>query len=85
MSRDDRLVALKQVGHLGKRQPGGLALEADLDAGATVLGLVEEELGRALGEVGRADPLEALPRSNTCESLMTWPAMSDSTNQLWDE
>lgn len=42
--RDHRLIALEELRHLPERKPGGLAGEADLDSGATVLGLVEEEL-----------------------------------------
>jgi hypothetical protein len=41
---DDGLVALEQLGHLPERQPGGIAVEADLEAHLSVLGLVEEEL-----------------------------------------
>ena len=50
---DDRLVALEQLGHLPERQPDGLAVEADLDAGAAVLGLVEEELRLGTSDVRR--------------------------------
>jgi hypothetical protein len=35
--RDDRLVALEELGHLPEGQPGGLAFEADLDLRAAVL------------------------------------------------
>jgi hypothetical protein len=45
VARDDRLVSLKQLGHLAKRQPGRLAIEANLDARSTVLPLVDQKLG----------------------------------------
>src|ERR1051325_7949094 len=47
VARDDRLVSLKQLGHLAKRQPRGLAIEANLDARSTVLPLVQEEFSLA--------------------------------------
>jgi len=54
--RDDRLVALEEVGHLGQGQPGRFALEADLDPSAAVLGLVKEELGSPAGNQAGVQP-----------------------------
>jgi hypothetical protein len=44
---DDGLVALEQLGDLPERQPGRIAIEADLHARLPVLGLVEEYVGFA--------------------------------------
>jgi len=41
--RDGRL---EELGHLGLGEPDGVGVEADLDARAAVLGLVEDELLR---------------------------------------
>lgn len=38
MPGDDGLVALEQLGYLPERQPGGFAIEANLDARLPVVG-----------------------------------------------
>ncbi len=69
---DDGLVALEQLGHLTERQPGRLAIEANLDPRLAVLGLVEEELGFASGELGhRARELSPLWASRDASLAMT--------------
>ena len=40
-----RLVALEQVAHVGEGKPHGFVLQADFEAGLSVGGLVEEEVG----------------------------------------
>jgi hypothetical protein len=39
MPGDDRLVPLEELCHLSERQPGGLSVEAHLDARSAILGL----------------------------------------------
>ncbi len=44
MTRNDRLVPPEQVDQLIKRQPNGLTVNANLNAGPAVFGLVDQKL-----------------------------------------
>ena len=49
VARDDGFVALEKLGHLVERQPDGIALEADFQPGASILGLEEDEFAAGRG------------------------------------